>query len=464
MKLTNRHPVDEIPPLRRLVPLSLQHVMVMVATPLSSVFLVSKTLGLSESLTTNLLSATFILSGLGTLLQSFGPWKIGAKLPFVMLPGGAPIIMFLMIAKQHGLQMATGAVILTGVFYFLVLPLFTRLLRFFPTVVVGTMIVVIGVNLVQVSAFLITGQPGSKDFGNLNNLGLGIATIGFIVLFYRLMRNGLRQVAVLLGMLAGTVLGALLGMANFSGVGTGSILALPQFLPFGPPQFDILASLPLLIFSIASMAEATGQTILNGEIVGKDIVIERDAPKTIRGDAIMSLFGGLFGTSLIVTSGENIGIVQATGVRTRFVTVGAGVILIVIGVLAPVGRLMAGIPSAVIGATAVIVFSIIIAMGFRMLRRVDFNDHRNTIIAAIALAAGLMPILVPGMYAHLPVNASILLGSGVAMTAFVGALTNFVFHHLGRRTAPNTEVTEISHEPHEFETALEPQIQTEGTR
>lgn len=439
MKTSNVHPVDEIPPFRRLIPLGLQHVMVMVATPLSAVFLVSQTLGLSEQLTTNLLSATFILSGVGTLLQSFGPWKMGAKLPFVMLPGGAPIIMFLMIAQEHSLQMATGAVILTGIFYFLVLPLFARLLKFFPTVVVGTMIVVIGINLVKHSAFLITGQPGTDDFGRLDYLTLGVATIVLIVLFYRLLPSSLRPISVLLGMVAATLIAATMGLTNFAGVGEGSVVAFPQFLPFGPPEFDLLASLPLLIFSIASMAEATGQTVLNGEVVGKKVIAKRDAPKTIRGDAIMSLLGGLFGTSLIVTSGENIGIVKATGVRSRFVTVAAGFILILIGILAPVGRLMAGIPSPVVGGTAVIVFSIIVAMGFQMLRRVDFNDHRNTIIAAVALSAGLMPILVPGMYDQLAPNARILLGSGVAMTAFVGVIMNILFLHLGNRRTETGE-------------------------
>lgn len=447
MERTDLHPVDEIPPLRRLIPLGLQHVMVMVATPLSAVFLVSQTLRLSDSLTTNLLSATFILSGLGTLLQSFGPWKMGARLPFVMLPGGAPIIMFLMIAQEHGLQMATGAVILTGVFYFVVLPLFARLLRFFPTVVIGTMIVIIGINLVKHSAFLITGQPKSADFGRLDYLALGVATIVLIVLFYRVLPTSWRPVSVLLGMVGATAIAAPMGLVNFTGIGQGSIVALPQFLPFGPPQFDLLASLPLLIFSIASMAEATGQTVLNGEVVGKKVIPKLDAPKTIRGDALMSLLGGLFGTSLIVTSGENIGIVKATGVRSRFVTVAAGFILILIGILAPVGQLMAAIPTAVVGGTAVIVFSIILAMGIQMLRRVDFQDHRNTMIAAVALCAGLMPILVPGMYDQLAPNARILLGSGVAMTAFVGVIMNILFLHLGKHPATSEEIHENEMSP-----------------
>jgi uracil-xanthine permease len=430
MSTPNVHPVDEVLSPWRLILLGMQHVLVMAAAPVSSVFLVSRTLGLSAELTTNLMTATFILSGLGSLLQSLGPLKMGARLPFVMLPGGAPVVLFLMIAEEHGLQTASGAVILTGVFYFLVLPVFARLLRFFPTVVIGTMIVVIGINLVKVSAMLITGQPGTPDFGRVDNLLLGIVTIAFTVLFFRVLTRMLRQLAVMLGLVAGTIVATIAGKASFSGVADGPVVSVPEVFPFGVPHFDLLAALPLMIFSVASMAEATGQTVLNGEVVGKEIDPRREAPKTIRGDALISLLGGCFGTSLMVTSGENIGIVRATGVRSRFVTATAGVILLGVGILAMVSRLVNAIPAAVVGGTALIVFSIITVLGVQMLRRVDFSDHANMVIAATALAFGLLPILVPGVYDRLPSDARILLGSGVAMTAFVAVAMNIVFHHI----------------------------------
>jgi uric acid transporter len=190
------------------------------------------------------------------------------------------------------------------------------------------------------------------------------------------------------------------------------------------------------LFSIASMAEATGQTVLNAEVVGKKIDARRESSRTIRGDAVISLIGGFFGTSLMVTSGENVGIVRVTGVRSRFVTAVAGVILILMGLLAPIGRLIYGIPPAVVGGTALIVFAIITVLGIQMLRRVDFNDHANMVIVATALAVGLLPIMVPGVYDQFPADTRVLLGSGVAMGAFVAAGMNILFHHLGRRDVP----------------------------
>jgi xanthine/uracil permease len=120
------HPVDEILPLQRLFLLGLQHVLVMAASPITAVFLVGKALNLPSSLTINLISATFLMCGLGTLLQSFGPFKFGARLPFIMVPGGAPIVIFLTIAQQTDIQTASGAVILTALFYFAFLPVFAR--------------------------------------------------------------------------------------------------------------------------------------------------------------------------------------------------------------------------------------------------------------------------------------------------------------------------------------------------
>jgi xanthine/uracil permease len=210
------------------------------------------------------------------------------------------------------------------------------------------------------------------------------------------------------------------------------VLAAPSLFPFGAPHFDILASIPLMIFGVASMAEATGQTVLNAEIVGKDLVVARDVARTIRGDALTSALGGLFGAPLLVTSGENVGIVRVTGVRSRYVTATAGAMLILLGLLTPVARVIDAVPAPVIGGTSLVVYAIITMMGVQMLRTVNFGDHANIVIAATALAAGLLPILVPGMYRALPSNIQILLGSGVAVTAFTGVVLNIVFHHLRR--------------------------------
>src|ERR1700751_1207747 len=169
-------PVDEVLPLPQLFLFGLQHVLVMAASPITAAFLVSRALNFTPELTLNLISATFLICGLGTLLQSFGPLGFGARLPFIMVPGGAPIVIFLTIAQQASLATASGAVLLTAVAYFAVLPIFARCLKFFPKLVIGTILILVAVNLVKIYGGIITGQPNSQNFADPANILLALAT------------------------------------------------------------------------------------------------------------------------------------------------------------------------------------------------------------------------------------------------------------------------------------------------
>lgn len=423
------HDVDAWRPLGRTVVYGIQHVLVMAATPISSVFLIASVLHLDVDVTLSLLAAALLLSGVGSIVQSLGVGPFGPRLPFVMLPGGAPVILFLGIAEQHGARTATGAVILTGAFYFVVLPVFTRLLRFFPALVIGTMITVVGVNLVKVGAQLIFGRPDAPGYGDPTNIGLGMATILITVAAVLLGTGMVRRIAPMIGLLGGTLVALLVGVVHSPDLGAHGLVALPQPMPFGSPQFNLLATLPLLIFSIASMAEATGQTVINSEAVGREPVLERDVPRTIRGDALVSFGGGFLGMPLMVTSGENVGIVRMTGVRSRYVTVVAGIVLILAGLFAPVVSLINAVPAAVVGGTAVVVFGVIVVLGVQMLARSDIADHTTMFIVAISLGLGLIPILLPDPYVALPANLRIVLESGVAVSTFSAVVLNALLNH-----------------------------------
>ncbi|MGA0613914.1 uracil-xanthine permease family protein [Paracoccus sp. KR1-242] len=420
-------PVDQVLPTRELVLFGLQHVLVMAASPITAVFLVAQTLGFDAGLTVSIISATFLVCGIGSILQSLGPAGLGAKLPFVMVPGGAPIAIFIAIASQTDVQTAVGAVLMTGAFYFLALPVFRRLLRFFPPIVVGTMLLLVAVNLVKIYGGTITGKSGTEGFADPVNVGLALATIALTVIFSRVFTGTLQRISVMLGLVAGTLLAAALGRLDLTGVMAGPIIALPHLFPFGMPKFDIVASLPLIIFSIISMAEATGQTIATAEIVGRKGDAHAIVPRTIRADAVASILGGMLGTSLIITSGENVGIVRATGVRSRLVTAMAGVILVVIALIAPVSRLASLLPGPVIGGTAIIVFAIIGVIGIHVLSRVDLRGHGAMFTLASGLAMGLIPILVPGVYSQFPQWSQMILGNGLAMGTLTAAVVNALF-------------------------------------
>lgn len=437
-------PTDQILPARSLALFGLQHVLVMAAAPITSVFLVSKALGLSDEVAVSLISATFLACGLGTILQSFGFAGFGARLPFIMVPGGAPIAIFLAIAQQTDIQTAVGAVMMTAVFYFIALPVFRRLLRFFPPIVVGTMLLLVSINLVKIYGGTITGKAGTPGFADPINIVLALLTIVLTVVFARMFTGTLQRLSVMLGLIAGSVIASALGHMDLSGVLSGPVIAVPQPFPFGWPTFNLIAAIPLIVFSIISMVEATGQTIATAEITGKRGDPRAIVPSTIRGDAVASLVGGLFGTSLIITSGENIGIVRATNVKSRYVTAAAGAILVLVALFAPISRLAAALPGAVVGGTAVVVFSIIGVIGIDLLRRVDLRGHGPMFTLASALSMGLLPILVPGVYSQFPQWAQMVLGNGLAAGTLTAVIVNAAFefarpHEAGQQDAIQTD-------------------------
>ncbi len=424
-------PVDTVLPARQLLAFGLQHMLVMAASPITAAFVVSRALDLPAPLTVNLISATFLVCGLGTLLQSFGLWKIGARLPFVMVPGGAPVFIFIGVAKLADIQTAAGAVIIASVFYAAILPLFARALRFFPDLVIGTMLLLVGVNLIAVYGGVITGRPGTAGFGDPASIGLAMTTIVAIAVFARALPGKLGQLAVMFGLVAGSMIAGLTGALHLDGVLAAPAISLPTAFPFGWPKFSLVASIPMLVFCVISMAEATSQTVAVTEVVGRTVNRDRDVPRTILGDALISFLGGCFGTSLIITSGENIGIVRATGVRSRYVTAVCGGLLVTAALLVPVGRLANAIPGSVVGGTAIIVFSIICGIGIDMLRRVDLHAQGNLFTLALALAIGLLPILVPGLYSKFPTTLQIILSNGLAMGTLAAVVFNILFNHRG---------------------------------
>ncbi|QEU96012.1 uracil-xanthine permease family protein [Streptomyces kanamyceticus] len=427
-------PVDERVPLRSLLPLSAQHVLAMVAAPVSTVFLTAGALRLSPGDTASLLSAVLVLCGAGALVQSLGVWRIGARLPFVMLPGGAATALFLGIAEDHGAATATGSVLLAAALLLAVLPLYARVVRFFPPLVMGVTVLLIGIAMVRVAAQLIAGNGGQP--APPRAVVLAGLTVAATVTAYVLLRGVWRQTAVLIGMATGTLLAVVTGLGEFRPA-AGSGFSLPTLLPYGAPHFDPLAALPLLLFSLTTLAEITGQTVLNSESAGRTPDPGRDVPRVARADALVSLVGGVFGTSLMVTSAENIGIGRLTGVRSRFVTAGAGALLVVTGLLAPVSRAVAGIPAAVVGGSSLVVYAVIAILGVEMLRRADLGQGpgqgTGSMVAALALAAGLLPLLSPGLYDGFPDWVGTVLGSGVV----AGTLTAVLLSALLRGRSPD---------------------------
>ncbi|MBZ4018467.1 permease, partial [Streptomyces purpurogeneiscleroticus] len=194
----------------------------MLAAPVSTAFLIATGLDLPPDRTAALLSATLVLCGAGALLQSFGVLRIGARLPFMMLPGGAAVAIFLQTAEQHGPATASGAVLIAAAFVLAVLPLYRYIVRFFPPVVLGTTVLLIGINMVNVTVPMIA-----------HDTWLALVTISATALCYLVLPGVWRQMSVLVGIAAGTAAALLSGTGMNTVSNSGPLLALPHPFPYG---------------------------------------------------------------------------------------------------------------------------------------------------------------------------------------------------------------------------------------
>ena len=424
----SNHPVDELLPPGQLAVFGMQHVLVMYASAVAVPFIIGAGLNLPPDDIAYLVTADLLLCGVGSLLQSLGIWKIGIRLPLVMGAAYTAITPIILIGNEYGLQTVYGAVLFAGVGMFVLSWGFTRLLRFFPPVVTGTVILVIGLALIPGGVRLVTGpDPTAADYAEPKAIALAAATIVLIVGFYRLLSPFFRQIAILLSLVAATLVGLVVGMADFSSVGEGRAVGLPELFHFGGWEFNLAACFSLLIVVAVLSVECIGQSLAVGDAVDKPVSRDRIG-NAIRADGVTTMLASVFQAMPYTTFAQNIGVISLTGVRSRFVTAAAGAILIALGLLPVMGRIVAAIPAPVLGAAAMTMFAIVAVSGMRILAGVDFNQTSNLVIVAVSVGLGLIPTAAPEFYRNFPTDAQLFLKSGIAVASVAAIVLNILFN------------------------------------
>lgn len=427
------HPVDEMMPPGRMAVYGLQHVLAMYAGIIAVPIILATAIGLPEEQLVYIINASFLCAGIATLVQTIGFWKVGVRLPIIMGTTFAAATPMIQIGNAYNLQAIYGAVIVGGVFTFVVAPYFSRLIRFFPPVVTGTVITVIGLALLPVAAnWAAGGDAEAADYASLGNIALAGFTLLLILAITRFLGGFFGRVSILLGLVAGTVVAALLGVATFEGVGEASWVGVTTPFNFGPPEFYLFPIVSMLLVMLVVMTEATADTIAIGEITDREIDQDR-LGRTLRADGFGTALGGLLNAFPFATFSQNVGLVRFTNIKSRFVVATSGVILVLMGLFPKVGAVIASIPLPVLGGAGLVLFGTVAVVGIQVLSRVDFNDNRNLVIVAVSVGLGLTPEVVEGFYASFPEGAQVVLGSGITAAAVSALLLNVVFNVLGGR-------------------------------
>jgi NCS2 family nucleobase:cation symporter-2 len=384
-------PVDDLPPLKRLLPLAIQHVLAMYAGAVAVPLIVGGAMvsagRLVQSDIVHLIMADLFVAGIATVIQAVGFWRFGVRLPLMQGVTFAAVGPMITIGANHGVTAIYGSVIACGVFMIVLAPVFGRLIRFFPPLVTGTIILIIGVSLMRVAAGWFGGGTG-PDFGDPKAVGMGFFTLLVVIVIERFAPEGLRRVSILLGLLIGTLVAIPLGMTDWSHMGDYDWVGIVTPFQFGLPTFQVSSVIALLIVAIVIMTETTGDIVAVGEIVDEKITPRRLADG-LRADGLGTMLGGIFNTFPYTAFAQNVGLVAITGVRTRHVATVAGLILVLLGLLPKMAAVVEGIPLPVLGGAGVALFGMVAASGVRTLSKVKF-DNTNILVVAISVGVAML--------------------------------------------------------------------------
>src|SRR6516165_569313 len=453
------HPVDERLPLLRLFPLALQHVLVMYAGAVAVPLIIGRALKLSPEDVAFLISADLFACGIATLVQCVGMPGVGIRLPVMMGVTFASVGPMLAMAGNPdiGLLGIYGSVMSAGIFAVIVAPFVSRLLPLFPPVVTGTIIMVIGISLMRVGinwaggglptlTKVVDGVPGAfpnPAYAQLQGLGIALFVLIVILCLIRWGTGFLANVSVLLGIIAGAILAAALGLMHFDKVASARWVDFVAPLRFGMPQFHIVPMVTMCIVMIVVMIESLGMFLALGEMTGKKIDQEALA-RGLRADGVGTLIGGIFNTFPYTSFSQNVGLVGVTGVRSRWVTAGGGVIMLVLGLLPKMAALVEAIPQVVLGGAGLVMFGMVAATGARILTAVDFRKNQfNLFIVALSVGFGMIPLVAPNFFKNLPHELHPLLESGILLSAVVAVLLNAFFNGVGSMESAHAEAQAV---------------------
>ncbi|GHF03228.1 permease [Aliiroseovarius zhejiangensis] len=469
--------------------LGLQHVLVMYAGAIAVPLIVGRVLKLNPEQVAFLISADLFVCGVVTIIQSLGASKwFGIKMPVMMGVTFASVGPMVSIAVANpgvdGARMIFGAIIGAGIIAMLIAPLVSRMLRFFPPVVTGTIILVIGVTLMRVGINWIFGLPvgptapeivdpahtawleevrgmlasgaipaipegltvaptvDNPRYATPQNMMISGVVLLTIIVVMKYAKGFLANISVLLGIIVGAVFAASIGMMHFDSVGHAGWFALITPFRFGLPIFDPIMILTMTLVMIVVMIESTGMFLALGEMCNKKI--ERPSLSAgLRTDGLGTLIGGVFNTFPYTSFSQNVGLVGVTGIRSRYVCVAGGVIMIVLGLVPKMGALVEALPVAVLGGAGLVMFGMVAATGVRILGGVDFKHNRyNGLIVAISLGMGMIPLIAPKFTMWLPHSIEPLIHSGILLAAIAAVVLNMAFN--GTKEISEEELVEAA--------------------
>lgn len=435
----NRGKVDEMLPPGKTVVLGFQHVLAMYAGAVAVPLILGSALSLSKQQIAMLINADLFTCGIATLLQTLGCTRfVGIRLPVLLGVSFAALSTMMTVGKTLGMPYIYGSILISGLFVAVFAGFLSRFRAFFPPLVVGTVLIIIGASLMKVAFRWAAGGSDSSDYGAPINFLTSLAVLVIIILITRFGKGFFSSIAVLVGMAAASVVWLMMGRISLEGINSEPWVALTTPFWFGLPRFDTIAIINMILVACVNVVESIGVFISAGCICNVDIE-EKDITAGLRAEGFAVILGSCLNSFPYVTFGQNLGLLSLTRVKSRFVVAVAGVILLILGLFPKIGFLVASVPYAVLGGAALVMFGMVIATGIDILKAVDFRLLENQFIVAVSFGIGLGVSLTPEAFSHLAPNIQLVFSNGVVMGTITSVLLNVVFNGLKREKCGREE-------------------------
>lgn len=422
--MSNRR-LPNAPDTWRTVAFGAQHVIVMYTGCVTVPLVFGAALGLDQKTIGLLVNADLLIAGIITIIQAVGIGKVlGARMPVVAGASFTAVTPMILIGQEYGLSAVYGSMIGAGVFGVLMAVPFSKLLRFFPPAVRGAAVTMIGLSLIGKSVSMIFDDKPAD--GSHLTLAVGIILVALALMHYG--RGFLRQSAVLIALIVGTLAAAAMSLTDFSNVGEAAWFGVPQPFLFGAPTFPIAGIISMSIVMIVIFIESTAYMMEISESTGIDV----DPPRIARGlsaDGASTILAGLWTSFPDTIFAQNVSLVRITRVTSRATVVIAGVLLLILAVIPKLGETIASLPGVVIGSVSLILFSTVAGTGISTLAKVDYRNNDNLIIVSLALGVGMIPVVAPEVYSNFPAQVQIVFGNAIGGAVITAFVLNILFHH-----------------------------------
>lgn len=417
------------PPLRETVFAALQHLLAIFVAIITPPLIIANAIQLDQETTSFLVSMSLMVSGVATFIQCRRLGKIGCGLLCIQGTSFSFIGPIITAGLAGGLPAIFGATVAGSVVEMFVSRILMYARRIITPLVSGIVVTLIGMSLIKVGIISCGGGNASApDFGSLQNIGIALMVLVLIIIFNRSSNRFLRMGSIVIGLIVGYAVSWWLGMVDFSSIQSYAGINYPQPFKYGL-SFDFSSILGLglvyLITSIEAYGDITANSLISEEPVEGETFIQR-AEGGILADGFNSMIAGLFFSSFPNSIfAQNNGMIQLTGVASRYVGYFIAALLIILGVFPAIGNVFSLMPAPVLGGATLLMFGTVAAAGIRIIASQTIN-RKATLVMAISFAMGLSVEMVPDILKQLPDSLQSIFSSGITTGGLTAIITNMV--------------------------------------